>query len=201
LKRLFDIFCALILTMIFLIPMIIIACILLFAIGRPVFFVQIRPGFHGKPFRIYKFRTMNEKSDCNGKLLPDNMRLTKMGKFLRRFSFDELPQLFNVLMGNLSFVGPRPLLMEYLPRYTRGQARRHDVKPGITGWAQVNGRNAISWEEKFDLDIWYVDHGSFFLDVRILWLTVVKVLKREGIAADGFSTMPKFKGTQSHLKI
>jgi sugar transferase EpsL len=187
--------------LIFLIPMSIIACILLFAMGRSVFFVQVRPGLHGKPFRIYKFRTMNEKSDYNGKLLPDDMRLTKMGMFLRRFSLDELPQLFNVLIGNLSFVGPRPLLLEYLPRYTREQARRHDVKPGITGWAQVNGRNAITWEEKFKLDIWYVDNISFFLDMRILWLTVVKVLKSEGISADGFSTMPEFKGTQSDLKI
>jgi sugar transferase EpsL len=181
--------------------MTIIAYALLLTIGRPVFFVQIRPGLHGKPFRIYKFRTMNERNDHNGMLLPDDMRLTKIGMFLRRFSLDELPQLFNVLIGNLSFVGPRPLLLEYLPRYTREQARRHDVKPGITGWAQVNGRNAITWEEKFKLDIWYVDHRSFLLDIKILWLTVIKVLKSEGIAANGFSTMPEFKGTQGDPKV
>jgi sugar transferase EpsL len=141
---------------------------------------------------------MKNTRDQEGILLPDNLRLTAVGKYLRRFSLDELPQLFNVMKGDLSSVGPRPLLMEYLPRYTPEQARRHEVKPGITGWAQVNGRNAITWEEKFDLDTWYVDHRSFFLDMKILWLTLIKVFKKEGINANGYATMPEFTG--SHVK-
>ena len=155
-------------------------------------FTQLRPGLYGKPFQIYKFRTMKDLRDTSGILLQDNLRLTKIGVFLRRYSLDELPQLFNVIKGDLSFVGPRPLLMEYLPRYTQEQARRHEVKPGITGWVQVNGRNAISWEEKFKLDVWYVDHQSFLLDIKIIWLTIIRVLKREGINADGHATMPEF---------
>ncbi len=194
-KRCLDLFFSVILTVMFL-PLIgCISIIIIVTMGRPVIFSQLRPGLHGKPFKIYKFRTMKDTRDSAGTLLSDEGRLTGIGKFLRRFSFDELPQLFNVIRGSLSFVGPRPLLMEYLPRYTPEQARRHEVKPGITGWAQVNGRNAISWEEKFKLDVWYVDHQSFFLDMKILGLTFIEVLKREGINADGYATMPEFTGS------
>jgi sugar transferase EpsL len=163
--------------------------------GSPVLFKQVRPGFKSKPFRIMKFRTMNDDRDQEVKLLPDQKRLTKTGRVLRKFSLDELPQLFNVLKGDLSFVGPRPLLTEYLPRYTPEQARRHDVRPGITGWAQINGRNAISWEEKFNHDVWYVDNRNFMLDLKILWMTFLKVLKKEGVTAEGYATMPEFTGT------
>lgn len=162
--------------------------------GSPVFFRQVRPGLHGRPFVIYKFRTMREAYDSEGRSLPDEKRLTCLGKWLRSTSLDELPELFNVLKGDMSLVGPRPLLMQYLDRYTPEQARRHEVKPGITGWAQVNGRNAISWEEKFALDVWYVDNWSLWLDIRILFLTFWKVLKREGISAEGEATMPEFLG-------
>ncbi len=162
--------------------------------GRPVLFRQRRPGLHGKPFLLYKFRTMLELYDEEGKPLPDGERLTRLGKFLRRTSLDELPELWNVLRGDMSLVGPRPLLMEYLPRYTREQARRHEVKPGLTGWAQVNGRNAISWEEKFKLDVWYVDHWSLGLDFKILWKTLFAVVKGEGVSAEGHATMPEFRG-------
>jgi sugar transferase EpsL len=165
-----------------------------FAMGKPVLFRQYRPGFRGKPFLLYKFRTMLERYDEEGKPLPDEERLTRLGKFLRRTSLDELPELWNVLRGDMSLVGPRPLLMEYLSRYNREQARRHEMKPGLTGWAQVNGRNAISWEEKFKLDVWYVDHWSLGLDFKILWKTVVAVLKGEGVSADGHATMPEFRG-------
>lgn len=164
-------------------------------LGSPVFFRHTRPGFNGKPFAMYKFRTMNNGKDADDRLLPDELRLTKLGKFLRSTSLDELPELFNVLKGDMSLVGPRPLLMEYLPLYTPEQARRHEVRPGITGWAQVNGRNAISWEEKFRLDVWYVDNQSFWLDMKILWMTVLKVFKREGISQEGQATMEKFRGT------
>jgi sugar transferase EpsL len=194
-KRCFDLVFSVLLTILSLSFMIIISFILLCTIGWPIIFSQIRPGLHGKGFRIYKFRTMKDTRDDAGTLLPDEMRLTGIGKFLRAFSLDELPQLFNIIRGNLSFVGPRPLLVEYLLRYTTEQARRHEVKPGITGWAQVNGRNTITWEGKFDLDIWYIDHRSFFLDMTILWLTLVKVLKREGINANGYATMPEFMGS------
>jgi sugar transferase EpsL len=194
-KRLVDLFFAVIMLIFLCIPMLVIAIVILVSMGNPVLFKQVRPGFKGKPFRIMKFRTMNSNRDQGGIILPDQERLTKTGKFLRKFSLDELPQLFNVLKGDLSFVGPRPLLMEYLPRYTREQARRHDVKPGITGWAQVNGRNAITWEEKFNLDIWYVDNGNFMLDIKILWMTFLKALKREGISAEGYATMPEFIGS------
>lgn len=162
-----------------------------------VFFRQIRPGLYGNPFLMFKFRTMTNETDEEGNLLPDEQRITRFGKFLRNVSLDELPELFNVLKGDMSLVGPRPLLMEYLPRYTPEQARRHEVKPGITGWAQVNGRNAITWDEKFELDVWYVDNQSFWLDIKILWMTFVKVLKREGISQDGHATMPEFMGTES----
>ena len=163
--------------------------------GSPVLFRQQRPGLHGKPFIIYKFRTMTNATDEAGRLLPDGERLTAFGRFLRSTSFDELPELWNVLRGDMSLVGPRPLLMQYLERYTPEQIRRHDMKPGITGWAQVNGRNAISWEEKFALDVWYVDHQSFWLDVKILARTIWKVVYREGISQQGEATMQEFQGT------
>jgi len=166
-------------------------------LGSPVLFRQQRPGLHGKPFTLLKFRTMTDARDADGNLLPDEQRLTSFGQFLRRTSLDELPELFNVLKGDMSLVGPRPLLMQYLERYTPEQMRRHEVKPGITGWAQVNGRNALSWEEKFALDVWYVDHLSLRLDLKIILLTVWKVLRREGISQDGFATMPEFMGTES----
>lgn len=160
--------------------------------GRPVLFSQVRPGLGGRPFRIYKMRTMSDQRDPRGRLLPDRDRLTPLGKFLRATSIDELPQLWNVLRGDLSLVGPRPLMTEYLLFYTPEQARRQDVVPGITGWAQVHGRNAISWEEKFTLDVWYVDHWSPWLDLRILLKTAQAVLRREGIAPEGYVTMPRF---------
>jgi len=168
-------------------------------IGRPVFFVQARPGLHGQPFHIYKFRTMTDQRDANGNLLPDAVRLTRLGRFLRSTSMDELPELWNVLKGDMSIVGPRPLLMKYLPRYTKEQARRHDVRPGLTGWAQINGRNAITWEEKFTLDTWYVDNLSFGLDIKIIFTTLMKVIRREGISANGEATMSEFLGTAKSL--
>lgn len=166
-----------------------------FSMGSPVIFAQIRPGFQGAPFRMLKLRTMCDAVDANGQLLPDAQRLTGLGKFLRSASIDELPSLWNVLKGEMSLVGPRPLLMDYLPLYTAEQARRHEVRPGLTGWAQVNGRNALSWEEKFRLDVWYVDNRGFWLDIKILWMTVAKVLGRHGVTADGEATMSKFKGS------
>jgi len=174
-----------------------IALMVWITMGSPVLFRQLRPGLHGKPFTIFKFRTMKEIRNEHGELLPDEMRFTRVGHFLRKTSLDELPELFNVIKGEMSLVGPRPLLMEYLDRYTPEQARRHEVKPGITGWAQVNGRNAISWEEKFKYDVWYVDNWSLYLDLKIICLTVVKVLKREGISAEGYATMPVFLGRES----
>lgn len=180
--------------------MLITAILVRYKLGSPVIFKQQRPGLHGKPFYLYKFRTMTDERDENGELLPDHLRLTPFGQFLQKFSLDELPQLFNVLKGDISLVGPRPLLMEYLELYTPEQARRHEVKPGITGWAQVNGRNAISWEEKFKLDVWYVDHQSFWLDLKILFLTVIQVLKSEGISHEGHVTMEKFTGTKNAKK-
>jgi sugar transferase EpsL len=164
-------------------------------IGRPILFRQRRPGLHARPFDVIKFRTMRDATDRDGRPLPDGERLTRLGRFLRGTSLDELPQLWNVVKGDLSLVGPRPLLMQYLPRYTQRQARRHEVKPGITGWAQVNGRNAISWEKKFELDVWYVDHWSLALDLEILWMTAAKVLMREGLSNAGHATMPEFMGT------
>jgi len=164
-------------------------------LGSPVLFRQQRPGRHGKIFTIYKFRTMTNMRDAKGTLLPDAERLTFFGRFLRSTSLDELPELFNVLKGDMSLVGPRPLLMQYLDRYTPEQARRHEVKPGITGWAQVNGRNAITWEDKFKLDVWYVDHQSFWLDLKIIAITVWKILRREGISQSGQATAEEFKGS------
>jgi len=195
-KRIFDIILSVIGIIILGIPMLAVALLIYLAMGSPVLFRQMRPGYRGKPFRILKFRTMKDERDVAGNLLPDEARLTAVGRMVRGLSLDELPQLFNVLLGDLSFVGPRPLLMQYMPLYNDHQARRHDVRPGITGWAQVNGRNAISWEEKFDLDVWYVDHGTFSLDLKILWLTIVNVLKRKGISSKGFKTMPEFKGSR-----
>lgn len=167
-----------------------------FALGYPVFFRQIRPGVSGQPFEMIKFRTMTDARDANGILLPDSQRLTSFGRVMRTTSLDELPELWNVVKGDMSLVGPRPLLMEYLPLYNDRQKRRHDVRPGITGWAQVNGRNAISWEEKFELDVWYVENQSFWLDLKILFLTLKKVLMRDGISAEGEATMPKFTGSR-----
>lgn len=174
-----------------------VAGLIFWRMGSPVLFSQERPGLGGRPFRVYKFRTMLDAYDAHGQCLPDGQRLTALGKLLRRWSVDELPQLFNVLKGDMSLVGPRPLLMAYLPLYNPTQARRHEVRPGITGWAQVHGRNAISWEDKFVLDVWYVEHASLWWDVRILWMTVRKVLVRDGISAKGEATMPKFEGNKS----
>jgi len=165
-------------------------------LGSPVFFRRQRPGFKGRLFALVKFRTMTDARDSAGNLLPDDERLPDIGILLRRSSLDELPELWNVLCGEMSLVGPRPLLIEYLPRYSPEQARRHDVKPGITGWAQVNGRNAISWEEKFKLDVWYVDHCSFWLDLKILAMTVLRVFQRKDISAEGHATMPAFMGNE-----
>lgn len=194
-KRLFDIVISSLL-LILLSPVLLVLSILVrITLGSPVLFRQVRPGLHGRPFTMYKFRTMTDERDDQGRLLPDEQRLTRLGRFLRSTSLDELPELFNVLKGDMSLVGPRPLLMEYLPLYTAEQARRHEVRPGITGWAQVNGRNAISWEEKFKLDVWYVDNWSFWLDIRILLMTLWKVIIREGISQDGHATTEYFKGS------
>jgi lipopolysaccharide/colanic/teichoic acid biosynthesis glycosyltransferase len=195
LKRLLDISGALV-GLIVLGPVVLgVAYLVRRRLGSPVLFVQVRPGLHGKPFRMYKFRTMTDARDANGQLLPDAERLPPFGRWLRASSLDELPELINVLKGEMSLVGPRPLLMDYLPLYTLEQARRHDAKPGITGWAQINGRNAISWDEKFKLDVWYVDHQGVWLDIKIIALTVWRVLRREGISAAGEATMPRFEGT------
>ncbi|MDW7710743.1 MAG: sugar transferase [Deferrisomatales bacterium] len=164
-------------------------------LGSPVLFIQVRPGLGGRPFRMYKFRTMTDERGRDGEFLPDASRLTRFGRLLRATSLDELPELFNVVKGDMSLVGPRPLLMRYLPRYTPRQFRRHEVRPGITGWAQVNGRNALTWEEKFELDVWYVENRSIGLDVKILWRTVRQVLMREGVSAEGHATMPEFLGS------
>lgn len=196
LKRGFD-FCVALALLVMAAPvMAIVAVLLAFTIGRPVLFRQQRPGLRGQPFMLYKFRTMSERRDAKGELLGDELRLTSIGSLLRRLSLDELPQLINVLKGDMSLVGPRPLLMEYLPLYSAEQARRHDVRPGITGWAQVNGRNAVAWEARFALDVWYVEHQSFVLDLRILWLTVLRVLRSDGINQPGAATMQKFSGGQ-----
>ncbi|ABF09599.1 sugar transferase [Cupriavidus metallidurans] len=176
------------------VPILILTCVIRTRLGGPVFFRQVRPGLNGRPFQMIKFRTMTDQRGPDGNLLPDAERITPFGSLLRASSLDELPELWNVFKGDMSLVGPRPLLMEYLPLYTPEQARRHDVRPGVTGWAQVNGRNALNWEEKFELDVWYVDNRSVWLDLKILWLTVWKVLGREGVSAPGEATMPKFTG-------
>ena len=196
LKNLFDKTLALFLIILFSPIYIIVSLLIFFKMGSPILFRQKRPGYKEKIFGIYKFRTMTNEKDANGNLLPDDKRLVGIGKFIRSTSLDELPQLFNVLKGEMSFVGPRPLLEEYLPLYNEKQKRRHDVKPGITGWAQVNGRNAISWEQKFDYDVWYVDNQSFWLDIKILWLTFLKVVKRSDISSSTSSTMEKFTGSK-----
>ena len=196
-KRLFDLLASVFGLLLLAVPLALLALQVRRKLGSPVLFTQVRPGLHGKPFKMVKFRTMTDTRGPDGQLLPDAERITPFGRWLRATSLDELPELWNVLRGDMSLVGPRPLLMEYLPLYSPEQARRHEVRPGITGWAQVNGRNAISWADKFALDVWYVDHRSLWLDVRILWLTVRKVLVRDGISASGDATMPKFEGNKS----
>lgn len=193
-KRVFDFVAASLALLLLALPLLALAWLIRRKLGRPVLFRQMRPGLQGRPFTMIKFRTMTDERGPDGALLPDAQRLTPLGRFLRASSLDELPELWNVLRGDMSLVGPRPLLMEYLPLYTPKQARRHEARPGITGWAQVNGRNAISWADKFTLDVWYVEHRSLWLDVRILWRTVRKVLVRDGISAPGDATMPKFEG-------
>ncbi len=196
LKRLFDLVVAGLGLLALALPLLVLAGLIRRKLGSPVLFRQVRPGLDGKPFEMVKFRTMTDERGGDGALLPDAQRLIPLGRLLRASSLDELPELWNVLKGDMSLVGPRPLLMEYLPLYTPEQVRRHEVRPGITGWAQVNGRNAISWEEKFALDVWYVDHRSLWLDLRILWMTLRKVLVRDGISAAGEATMPRFTGSQ-----
>lgn len=195
-KRLLDLLGSFILLVILSPALLVLFLLVWLFLGWPVIFSQERPGLHGRLFRLYKFRSMRDLRDANGNLLPDEQRLTRFGRFLRSTSLDELPELFNVLKGDMSLVGPRPLLVQYLERYTPEQARRHEVRPGITGWAQVNGRNALSWEEKFALDVWYVDLRSFWLDIKILFMTLAKVFKREGINAEGSATAPEFMGTK-----
>lgn len=193
-KRLLDVVGAMTGLVLFSPLLVIVALLVRKNLGAPVLFRQTRPGLHGRPFRMLKFRSMRDSLGPDGHALPDEQRLTRFGRWLRASSLDELPELWNVLKGDMSLVGPRPLLMEYLSLYTPEQARRHEVRPGVTGWAQINGRNAISWEEKFALDVWYVDHQSLMLDGRILWLTAQRVFKRDGISAQGEATMTKFTG-------
>lgn len=196
-KRALDLLGAALGLCVFALPMLLIAACVRLRLGSPVLFRQTRPGLQGRLFVIYKFRTMRETRDAEGNLLGDDERLTRLGRFLRATSLDELPELFNVLKGDMSLVGPRPLLLEYLERYTPEQRRRHEVRPGITGWAQVKGRNELSWEERFALDVWYVDHRSLRLDLVILLLTAGKVLRREGVRAPGHATMPPFEGSRA----
>ncbi|MGG0845349.1 sugar transferase [Peribacillus simplex] len=196
-KRIFDFLISFILLVIISPVLVIIGVLIKYNLGSPILFKQTRPGLDGRPFTLYKFRSMNNQNDKHGRPLPDHLRLTRFGNALRKLSLDELPQLVNVVKGDLSLVGPRPLLMEYLPLYNDDQAKRHDVRPGITGWAQVNGRNEISWEEKFKLDVWYVNHQSFFLDVKILLLTIVKVVRSEGVNSGTNETMLPFRGSDN----
>ncbi len=195
-KRFFDILVSLTSLLLFSPVIIFLALMVRMKLGSPLLFKQARPGLHAKIFNVYKFRTMTDETDDKGQLLSDEIRLTPFGKFLRKFSLDELPQLVNVIKGDMSLVGPRPLLIEYLPRYSQEQARRHDIMPGITGWAQVNGRNNLPWEEKFELDIWYIDHMSFWLDVKILWLTMLILIKAKDVQQRGYSTAAKFFGNK-----
>jgi len=195
LKRTFDVVIALLGLVVFAPLLTVLAVLVRWRLGSPVFFAQLRPGLGGHPFRLVKFRTMTDGRDADGTERPDVERLTAFGRFLRSTSLDELPELYNVLVGDMSLVGPRPLLMEYLPLYNAHQRRRHEVRPGITGWAQVNGRNAITWDRKFDLDVWYVDNASFWLDLKILWLTLWRVLRREGISGEGSATAERFTGS------
>ncbi len=194
-KRLFDVVCATVALVLLALPLLWLAWRVRRRLGSPVLFRQQRPGLHGRPFLMFKFRTMTDARDAQGALRPDGERLTAFGRWLRSTSLDELPELINVLRGDMSLVGPRPLLMEYLPLYSKEQMRRHDVRPGITGWAQVNGRNALRWEDKFAFDVWYVDHRSLRLDLRILWRTVAQVLRRDGINAPGEATVAPFTGS------
>lgn len=195
-KRLFDLTLIAVTAVVWLPIMFVLALVAWLTMGRPIFFIQTRPGLFGRPFRLIKFRTMRETADADGRTLSDSDRLTPLGRFLRGTSLDELPELWNVITGDMSLVGPRPLMTEYLPLYTSEQARRHEVRPGISGWAQVNGRNSLSWEEKFALDLWYVENHSLALDVAILFRTIRKVLAREGINAEGEATMKPFAGTR-----
>jgi len=195
-KRLFDLIVTLTVISLFWPVILLVALLVHTKLGSPVLFRQTRPGLHGKPFEIIKFRTMRDAIGPDGQPLPDCDRLTPFGRFLRSTSLDELPELWNVLKGEMSLVGPRPLLMQYLDRYTSRQARRHEMRPGITGWAQVNGRNAISWDDKFELDVWYIEHQSVILDLKILWLTVGSVFKREDVCQPGHATMEEFMGSK-----
>lgn len=199
-KRAVDISVAGLLLIVMSVPMLVVALLVRWKMGSPVFFRQTRPGLHGKPFELTKFRTMTHATDEEGNPLADEVRLTPLGRWLRKLSLDELPQFMDVLRGNMSLVGPRPLLMEYLPLYTAKQARRHEVRPGITGWAQVNGRNAQTWDERLSMDAWYVDNRSLLLDLRILWLTLLKVVRAEGVSPEGHATMPRFTGSPSKPK-
>jgi sugar transferase EpsL len=197
-KRLFDLTVSVVVLVLLSPVLLVIATSIFFHMGSPVLFRQKRPGLNAKSFEMVKFRTMRHAVDAKGQQLSDEQRLTKLGRFLRATSLDELPELWNVAKGDMSLVGPRPLLVEYLPLYSPHQARRHNVRPGVTGWAQINGRNALSWEQKFDFDIWYVDHQSFALDLKILWKTIVAVFKRDGISQDGHATMPAFRGSRGN---
>jgi sugar transferase EpsL len=197
-KRFLDIGVASALVLLLAPLMVLTAMAVFCCMGTPILFRQRRPGLHGRPFELFKFRTMTQEVDPEGRLLDDELRLTQIGYWIRKFSLDELPQLFNVLRGEMSLVGPRPLLMEYLTRYTPEQMRRHEVLPGITGWAQVNGRNALSWEEKFALDVWYVDHRSLWLDLKILAMTIGRIFSGAGVSKVGFATTEKFLGTQNN---
>lgn len=194
-KRIFDVIVSFSVLLAFSPILLLVALLVRTKLGSPIFFTQIRPGLHGKPFKMVKFRTLTEQKDESGNYLPDADRLTSFGALLRSTSLDELPELWNVLKGDMSLVGPRPLLMEYLPLYTPEQYRRHEVRPGVTGWAQINGRNAIDWETRFQLDVYYVDHQSFWFDMKIIALTAAKVLKREGIQQEGQATVTKFTGS------
>jgi lipopolysaccharide/colanic/teichoic acid biosynthesis glycosyltransferase len=196
-KRFFDLLLTIPGTLVILPFLLVLALLVRIFHGSPLFFTQIRPGKHGKPFRMYKFRTMTNDRDSAGNLLPDHERLTPLGRFLRATSLDEFPELINVLKGDMSLIGPRPLLMEYLPRYSPEQNRRHEVKPGMTGWAQINGRNAIGWEEKFRYDVWYVDNWSLWLDIKILAMTMLNVVLRKGINHNETETMPFFEGNKN----
>ncbi len=196
-KRVFDCITAGVVLVLLSPVLIVLAMAIRFVLGAPVLFRQERPGLGGRPFTLYKFRTMTEARDGSGEMLDDGRRLTAFGRVLRRFSFDELPEFWNVLRGDMSLVGPRPLLMEYLPLYSPEQARRHEVRPGLTGWAQVNGRNALSWDEKFRLDVWYVNHVSLPLDIRVICRTFALVARGAGVSSDAHPTMPKFNGSRS----
>ncbi|MFB5197814.1 sugar transferase [Neobacillus sp. KR4-4] len=198
-KRSFDLIVSLVIFICLFPVFLMFAFLVKLKLGSPIIFKQLRPGLNAKPFYLYKLRSMTNQRDSNGKVLPDYLRITPFGKFLRKYSLDEYPQLLNVIKGDISLVGPRPLLMEYLPLYTKEQSKRHQVKPGITGWAQINGRNAITWEEKFELDVWYVNNRSFLLDMKILFLTVYKVAVSEGINQPGQVTMESFKGSNSTI--